>query len=121
MAKRQAYEVIAEIESKWKQRCGCMIWSWSSYHIAWLMERWKFKNPGDVDRWSYFIRKINQRIQDRVGIISVNWLYFYSDEIREMMVGAGLNVSEPIRKPVEPHDRVIVIPARRIQISEQSQ
>lgn len=119
MAKRQAYEVIAEIEAKWKKRCGCMIWSWSSCHIAWLMERWKFKNPRDVDRQAYFIRKINQRIQDRVGIISVNWLYFYSDEIREMMVGAGLNVSEPIRKPVEPHDRVIVIPARRIQISEQ--
>ena len=113
MAKRQANEVIAEIEQKWRKRCRCMLWSWSVEHLNFLVDRWAFKNPQDKERREYFRKKIDALLNRRFRTSqTMNWLYFYTDDIREMMIGAAMNVAEPKFKESVKHDRVIVLKPR---------
>lgn len=116
--KRQAYEVAAEIEKKWKSRYGCQCWSWGHHLIQWLLDRWKFKNPQDVERREFIAGVIRQSLVDRFRLgLPLGWLYVSNVHIREMMVGAGLNVSEPVRKPAIVHDRVIVLKPRETGVA----
>lgn len=97
MKKRQAFEVAAEIEKKWRSRSGCVLWSWRFIDVQWLLDRWKFKRPQDSERRTVIDAAIHQAIADRFHAgLSMSWLYVCNQHMREMMVGAGLNLSEPV-------------------------
>ena len=116
--KRQAYEVAAEIEKKWRSRYGCQCWSWGHHLIQWLLDRWKFKNPQDVERREFIAGVIRQSLENRYCLgLPLGWLYISNVHIREMMTGAGLNVSEPVRKPAIVHDRVIELKPRETGVA----
>ena len=116
--KRQAYEVAAEIEKKWKSRHGCQCWAWGRDLIQWLLDRWKFKNPQDVDRREFIARVIRQSLSDRAFLhLPQTWLYVSNVHIREMMTGAGLNSADPVRKPAIVHDRVIELKPRETGVA----
>ena len=110
MKKRQANEVIAEIEAKWKKRCRCMLWSWSFEHLNFLVQRWAFKNPNDKERREHFVRRIDEQLNRRFRASrSMSWLYFFTADVREMMIGAGMNTSEPKWRDSVPDDNVIYL------------
>lgn len=112
MKKRQANEVIAEIEAKWKARHGCSMWSWSLEHIAFLVKRWEWKHPEQIERTRQIASDVAQNVQQRIQTgCSPHWLYVPKERIVELMEGAGLNTSIPERKPIE-HDRVIELKPR---------
>lgn len=91
MSKRQAYEVIEEIEKKFKDRSGCMLWSWSMEHIAFLIQRWLWKKPGDKPRISEIAKEISERAKLRMQKnLSPARLYLFRDQVKEMIEGAGM-------------------------------
>lgn len=113
--KRQAFEVIAEIEQKWRKRCRCMMWSWSVEHLDWLIKRWDFKNPGDSERRMVLIKIMTEAIACRQrACINHTWLYMHKEHIRELMQGAGLNTSEPEYVSKVTDFSVIELPKRQM-------
>lgn len=89
--KRQAFEVIAEIEKKFKHRSGCMMWTWSIEHIAFLIKRWQWKTPSDADRIKQVAVQVAERVKLRLQAgATAGWLYMQREQIEEMMIGAGL-------------------------------
>lgn len=94
--KRQAFEVIAEIEQKWRKRFGVMMWSWSFEHVSFLILRWQWKEPQSHARRMFFMDLLDESLDRRkdAGLPS-HWLYMHKEHIRELMQGAGLNTSEP--------------------------
>lgn len=115
--KRQAYEVIAEIEKKFKDRSGCMLWSWSMEHIAFLIQRWLWKKPGDKPRISEVAKKISERASVRMqNKLSPAWLYMFRDEIREMIDGAGMKAEFREVTPADEDQSVITLTAAECQV-----
>jgi hypothetical protein len=100
MKTRQAYEVAEEIEAKWKSRGRCMIFPWSTEHLLWLIQRWKFKKPAETERRDAISAVIRLAMNDRLASgLSPRWVYMLNIHVREMMVGATLKVWEPVVKP----------------------
>lgn len=118
MKKRQAFEVIAEIEAEWKKRAGCMLWSWSLDHIAFLIKRWQWNKPQDGDRIKavslHFSEYAKVRMQNNM---SPAWFYVLKDLIRELMQGAGLQTPEPESPKVE-ESETLTIPCREMELVE---
>lgn len=113
MKKRQAYEVAAEIEKKWRSRSGCVLWSWRFIDVQWLLDRWKFKRPQDSERRIAIESVIHHTIADRFNAgLSMSWLYVWNQHMREMMVGAGLDLHEPVCRKLVFSGDVIEIPPR---------
>ena len=115
MKKRQAYEIKEEIEAKWKARCGCMISSWSVSHLGWLIERWRFFRPQDDSTRRAVETIVEETIlqRQRAGLPQ-HWIYMQNLQVREMMIGAGLDVRERFRKSSVVDDRVIEILPRAV-------
>lgn len=113
--KRQAFEVIAEIEQKWRKRFGVIMWAWSFEHVSFLTLRWQWKNPGGHDRIMFFLDLIAESLDRRKdsGLPS-HWLYMHKDHIRELMQGAGLNTSEPEYVSKVTDFSVIELPKRQM-------
>ncbi len=110
MSKRQAYEVIAEIEKKFKDRSGCMLWSWSMEHIAFLLQRWLWKKPGDKPRISEIAKQISERAKLRMqNNISPAWLYMFRDQVKEMIEGAGMKAEFREVAPADANHSVVML------------
>ena len=110
--KRQAYEVIEEIEKKFKDRSGCMLWSWSMEHIAFLIQRWLWKKPGDKPRISEIAKEISERAKLRMQKnLSPAWLYLFRDQVKEMIEGAGMKAEFREFKPTDADQSVVMLAA----------
>jgi hypothetical protein len=110
--KRQAYEVVEEIEAKWKQRGRCLLYPWSTEHLLWLLDRWKFKKPAETERRFAVAVAIRAAMNERLAAgLSHSWVYVANFHVRELMVGAGLNVWEPVLKP-SADETIIELPRR---------
>jgi hypothetical protein len=110
--KRQAYEVIEEIEKKFKDRSGCMLWSWSMEHIAFLIQRWLWKKPGDKPRISEIAKEISERAKLRMQKnLSPAWLYLFRDQVKEMIEGAGMKAEFREYKPENTGQSVVMLAA----------
>lgn len=111
--KRQAHEVIAEIEKKWRQRYGVMMWSWSLEHITFLILRWQWKTPGGHDRIMFFIDLLDEALdRRREAGLPTTWFYMHKSHMRELMQGAGLNIAEPVKEYLTTDFSVIELPVR---------
>lgn len=97
--KRQAHEVIAEIEKKWRQRYGVMMWSWTFDHVSFLILRWQWKTPGGHDRIMFFLDLVAESLERRKKAgLPTTWLYMHKEHIRELMEGAGLDTRDPVKR-----------------------
>lgn len=109
--KRQAHEVIAEIEKKWRQRYGVMMWSWSFEHVSFLILRWQWKSPDNHARRMFFMDLLEECLGRRKAAGSpTTWLYMHKEHIRELMEGAGLNAAVPVRESRVTDFSVIELP-----------
>jgi hypothetical protein len=113
--KRQAHEVIAEIEKKWRQRYGVMMWSWSLEHVTFLILRWEWKAPDGHDRRMFFIDLLDEALARRRETgLPTTWLYMHKSHMRELMQGAALNTSLPVRESRVTNFSVIELPQRAL-------
>jgi hypothetical protein len=111
--KRQAYEVIEEIEKKFKDRSGCMLWSWSMEHIAFLIQRWLWKKPSDKPRISQIAKEISERAKLRMQKnLSPAWLYLFRDQVKEMIEGAGMKAEFREVTPTNADQSVVMLTAK---------
>lgn len=120
MNKRQAFEVAAEIEAKWRRSSRRVLASWSFEHVSWLLQRWQFKRPQDVEQR----KRINDIVTESVGArlkarLTVNWLYVFNGHIRAMMEGAGLDTSEPVSRQRVVDDSVIELTSTKSVLAKE--
>lgn len=95
MGKRQAYEVIQEIEQLWLRRRGAMVWRWDIEHIAFLIKRWQFKRPQDQARIKEVAMHFAEYQQANIANkLPAGRFYVFSTLIREMMIGAEMQAPE---------------------------
>ena len=95
--KRQAFEVIHEIENKWRKRSAVMMWSWSFEHVSFLVLRWQWKEPGSHPRRMFFMDLLEESLGRRQDAgLPTTWLYMHKEHMRELMKGAGLNTAVPV-------------------------
>lgn len=91
MKKRQAYEVIQEIEQLWLRRRGAMVWRWDIEHIAFLIKRWQFKRPQEQMRIKQVASHFAEYQQSNISNgMPAGRFYVFSALIREMMLGAEM-------------------------------
>ena len=113
--KRQAFEVIAEIEQKWRKRCRFAMWSWSVEHLEFLVARWAYKDPKASERQALFSQFILEGVEWRLlNKAPSHWLYMHKEHMRDLMQGAGLNTSEPEYVSKVTDFSVIELPKRQM-------
>lgn len=122
MRQRQAYELIQEIETKFTVRSGCMMWSWSIEHIAFLIQRWKWKTPSDIERINQVAIEIASRAKLRIQAgLSPAWLYMFRDQIQEMMIGAGMKPERIENAPAEVDESIVLLKSEAILMGIEQQ
>lgn len=113
--KRQAFEVIAEIEQKWRKRFGVMMWSWSVEHISFLVLRWQWKAPESHPRRMFFMDLLEESLGRRKAAgLPTTWLYMHKEHVRELMEGAELNMAVHVPESRVTEFSVIELPQRAL-------
>lgn len=120
MAKRQAYEIAADIEAIWRAHGRRMIHAWPVPPLLWLLERWRFFKPQEAEARGVlevlFAQTLSHR---RTQGLPVHWIYMQNTQVQELMVGAKLNVQIPDRKRPPVSDTVVELPSRQPAFSLQ--